>query len=66
MDRQVQPHVDAGTNGLAFMMAAMLALCIGVALSFVALPLVGWPVVLAFFVAQALAMVFLLRRMTRR
>jgi hypothetical protein len=46
-----------------FMIAAMLALCIGVALAFLALPIVGWPVVLVFFAAQIIAMAVLFRRL---
>lgn len=63
MDRQLQPLADPGTNGLMFMIGAMLALCIGVALAFLALPIVGWPVVLAFFAAQFIAMAVLFRRL---
>lgn len=64
MDRQVRTQVDPGTNGLIFMIGAMLALCIGVALAFLALPILGWPVVLAFFAAQFIAMAVLFRRLT--
>lgn len=63
MGRQLQPPADPGTNGLMFMIAAILALCIGIALAFLALPIVGWPVVLAFFAAQFIAMAVLFRRL---
>jgi hypothetical protein len=64
VDRQVRTQVDLGTNGLMFMIGAMLVLCIGVALAFLALPILGWPVVLAFFAAQFIAMAVLFRRLT--
>lgn len=64
MARQVRTPVDPGTNGLIFMIVAMLTLCIGVALAFLALPMVGWPVILVFFAAQFIAMAVLFRRLT--
>ena len=63
MEGQVRPPAEPGTNGLMFMIAAMLALCIGVALAFLALPIVGWPVVLMFIAAQIIAMAVLFRRL---
>jgi len=64
VDRQFRTQVDPGTNGLIFMIVTMLALCIGVALAFLALPILGWPVVLASFAAQFIAMAVLFRRLT--
>ncbi len=64
MNREVRAPIDSGTTGLVFMIAAMLSLCIGVALAFVALPVVGWPVVLTFFAVQLAAMALLFRRLT--
>ena len=61
-----KPNTDNRGPGVGAMMAPMMVCCLGIALLFLVIPLVGWPVGIAIAAVGAVGMFLFHRRFMRR